>query len=299
LHYYHLSGDRAVRRGGASPIRDVGRTLLSSSAVPYFAPRVAAGVGSRARRVSSATALVTGGGRGIGRAIALEMAREGFDVAVGYKQSSELAGSAAAEIRDLGRRAVAIAADVADPVAATRLVSEAVEELGRLDVLVSNAGSLVASPLLEVAPEEYDLQLDTNARGSFFVLQASAAQMIEQGDGGRIIMVSSEAAVRSYPGLSAYCMSKAAVKMLTEVAAHELAPHGILVNAVAPGTTETDLNREALADPSRREMLVGSILLGRPGRPEDVAAAAAFLASSRARHMTGCTIAVDGGAAIH
>jgi NAD(P)-dependent dehydrogenase (short-subunit alcohol dehydrogenase family) len=242
---------------------------------------------------------VTGGGRGIGRGISIELARQGFSVAIGYRDDRGQADSAAEEIKGAGGQAVVIGGDISDPEQARGLVAEAASALGGLEVLVSNAGALSATPFLEVDADEYNLQLETNARGSFFVVQACAHQMIDAGGPGRIILVTSEAAVRPYPELAAYCMSKAATKMLTEVAAHELASHGITVNAVAPGTTETDLNRAALADPRRREMLLGSLLLGRPGQPEDVAAVVAFLASDKADFITGCTIAVDGGAAIH
>ena len=123
--------------------------------------------------------------------------------------------------------------------------------------------------------------------------------MVARGTEGRIIVVTSDAAVRSYDRLSVYAMTKAACKMLVESAARELAAHGITVNAVAPGTTETDMNRAALAEPTQREALLGSILLGRPGSPEDVAHAVVFLASPEAAFDTGASLAVDGGASIH
>lgn len=243
-------------------------------------------------------ALVTGGARGIGRGVAIGLAEAGFDVAIGYLENHAAAHATAERVREAGRRAVGIAADLRDPEACRVLVHRTVAELGRLDLLVSNAGALVTKPFLETTPEEYDIQLDSNARATFFVAQAAAQRMIDQGGGGRIVFVTSEAAVKSYPGLAGYCMSKAAQRMLIEVAAKELSAHGITVNAVAPGTTETDLNREALADPERRKMLLGSILLGRPGSPEDIAAAVRFLASDGAGFLTGSTIAVDGGASI-
>jgi L-rhamnose 1-dehydrogenase len=249
--------------------------------------------------MTAQVALVTGGTRGIGRAVAGQLARDGFDVAVGYRNDDRPVADALAEIEAAGRAAVAIRADIADPAGAESLVHETEERLGTPGVVVCNAGRLVGASLLDTTADEYDVQLGANTRGSFFVIQAAARRMIAAGRGGRIVVVTSDGASRAYRGLGAYCMSKAAAKMLTEVAAIELAPHGITVNAVAPGTTETDLNRELLADPAQREMLLGSILLGRPGRPADVAAAVGFLASERAAFMTGATVAVDGGAAIH
>lgn len=243
-------------------------------------------------------ALVTGGSRGIGLAVVVELARRGCDVAVGYVADRAAAASAVAEVEGLGRRAVAVQGDVADPAVCERMVAETVERLGRLDVLVANAGVLVNAPFLDTTPEEYDRVLAVNARGSFFVAQAAARRMIAQGGGGRIVFVTSEAAEAAFPGIAVYCMSKVAQKMAMMAAATELGAHGITVNAVAPGTTETDLNRELLRNPEMRAALLSSSKLGRPGEPQDSAEAVAYLASDAAKHVTGATIAVNGGSLI-
>jgi L-rhamnose 1-dehydrogenase len=244
-------------------------------------------------------ALVTGGARGIGRGVALALAGAGYDVGVGFRDNRAGADEVAQTIRSMGRKCGTYPIDLSLAENGERLVRHCVEDLGRLDVLVANAATLIATPFLETTPEEFDLQNDVNVRGSYFVVQAAARQMVADGIPGRIIVVTSEAAVRSYDDLSAYAMTKAAQRMLVESAARELAQYRITVNAVAPGTTETDMNREALSDPERREALLGSILLGRPGAPGDVANAVLFLAAGDSSFITGATIAVDGGAAIH
>ena len=243
-------------------------------------------------------ALVTGAGRGIGRGIALELAGAGADVAIVYHRHEVAANAVADEIRGRGQRAVVLQADLADPAEAERVVAATVDALSRLDILVASQGVLTNVPLLETTPEQYDAQLAVNARGSFFLIQAGAREMIRQGDGGRIILVTSEAADKPVPGLAAYCISKAAQKMVMKMAAVELAAHGIRVNAVAPGTIETDMNRAMLADERMRKVLLADVLLGGPGAPEDIAAAVSYLSSERSRHVTGSTVAVNGGSFI-
>jgi NAD(P)-dependent dehydrogenase (short-subunit alcohol dehydrogenase family) len=243
-------------------------------------------------------ALVTGGGRGIGRAISLELARTGHDVAVGWVGDRAAAEEVATEVRALGRRAALVQGDAAVVADCERNVADTVAALGRLDVLVANAGIVARGGFLDLTPEDFDRQLATNARGSFFVAQAAARQMIAQGGGGRIILVTSRAGEAVLPGASGYCVSKAAQRMVMMCGATELAQHGITVNAVAPGTTETDINRDMLADPEKRAAMLQGILLGRFGVPDDICGAAAFLASDQASWITGITIHVSGGAIV-
>jgi NAD(P)-dependent dehydrogenase (short-subunit alcohol dehydrogenase family) len=238
-------------------------------------------------------ALVTGASRGLGRAIALGLGRAGFDVAVGYRTNEDAAKHVVDELGASGRRSFAIAGDVGDTATSERLVAATVERLGRLDVLVANAGAAAFVPFLETDAETFDVQQRTNARGAFLLARVAAQRMIEQGEGGRIIFVTSEAADLPTSGLTAYCASRAAQKMVMQCAAVELAQFGITVNAVAPGTIETDGNRHLLADPEHRQMLLAGALLDHEGTPDDIAGAAVYLAG--AAHVTGCTISVNAG----
>jgi NAD(P)-dependent dehydrogenase (short-subunit alcohol dehydrogenase family) len=243
-------------------------------------------------------ALVTGGGRGNGRAIALGLAREGADIAVGYVSHPDDARDVAGEITALGRRAVVVQGDTASAAAARRIVADTVAALGRLDILVNNAGVLRRTPFLDIPEDEWDWLLDTNLKGAFLVGQAAARQMVAQGDGGHIINISSLNQFNAGLNVAHYCVSKAGVGMLTKTMALELAPHNIRVNAIAPGLIETDMNRHDIARDDFREGRLARIPLKLIGRPDDLVAIAVLLASDDARLITGATFSVDGGAAI-
>lgn len=249
-------------------------------------------------KLGGAIALVTGGGRGNGRAIALGLAREGADIAIGYVNDAAAARSTAGEIAALGRRAIIVAGDAAEPQTATTLVAETVAAFGRIDVLVNNAGILRRTPFLEIAPEEWDQILDTNLKGAFLIGQAVARQMVSQGGGGKIINISSLNQFNAGVNVAHYAVSKAGVGMLTKAMALELAPYDIRVNAIAPGLIETDMNRRDIARDEFREGRLARIPLKLIGRPDDLVGIAVLLASDDARLITGATFSVDGGAGI-
>ncbi len=250
-------------------------------------------------RLEDKRALVTGGSRGIGRAIALGLAREGADVAVNYRRSRGDAESAVREIGQMGRRSVAVQGSTDSRADVERFVAEAHDGLGGLDILVNNAGILKRTPFLEIAEEEWDAILDVNLKGCFLVGQAVARRMVAAGTPGAIVNVSSAGQAVAGPNLAHYCVSKAGVAMLTKEMALELAPHNIRVNAVAPGLIETDINRADIAQDAFREGRLARIPLGLIGAPDDVAGAVVFLASNdEARLMTGASVFVDGGQTI-
>ena len=248
-------------------------------------------------RLANKVALVTGGGRGIGHAIALGLAREGADVAVNYVRHAEAAAATVAQIRELGRRGLAVQADTGVRAEVERMVAEVIDAFGRIDILVNNAGVGGFVPFLEVTEADLDKVINTNLKGVFFVGQAVARHMVQQGR-GKIINITSEAQQKALPLLTHYCASKAGAYMLSRGMALELAPYKINVNMIAPGPTRTDMNRERLQDPAEVEKRVRRIPLGRMGEPEDLVGAAVFLASDEANHVTGAVIAVDGGAVI-
>jgi len=240
-------------------------------------------------------ALVTGAGSdGIGRATARALAEAGADVAIHHLDQSEAAEALAAECRAMGRRAAVLGADFADIAAARGLVGRAVAALGRVDILVSTAAVLLRKPALEIDDGEWQRVMGVNLHAGFALAQEAARNMMERRR-GRIVMVSSVNQWTPNPGLAAYAASKAGMMQMARVMALELAPHGITVNLIAPGTIETDFNRTALADPAWRAAKLDLIPMRRIGRPEDVAAAALFLAGDAAGYITGSTITVDGG----
>ncbi len=248
-------------------------------------------------KLKGKVALVTGGSRSIGQAIAFGLAREGADVAVNYVSHAEAAQAAVREIEALGRRGLAVKADVANGTAVQAMVEEVERRLGPIDVLVSNAGVQKRVFFLELEETDWDRILQTNLKGCYLVGQAVARRMKEQ-KYGKIVNVSSEAAGFPAPRMSAYCVSKAGIAMLTKCMALELAEYGIRVNALAPGLTRTDINRRDLEDEAFYRARVARIPLGRVMSPEDLVPAAIFLSTPDSDHMTGQTLQVDGGRGI-
>jgi NAD(P)-dependent dehydrogenase (short-subunit alcohol dehydrogenase family) len=247
-------------------------------------------------RLQGRRALVTGGSRGIGRGLAVGLAREGADVAVHYRSDRAAALETVAAIQDLGRRAVAVAGDTVVKGEVDRLVAEAVAALGAIDLLVNNAGVLKRTPFLEIDEAEWDWIVDTNLKGYFLVGQAVARHMVERKIAGAIVNTSSSGQAAAAPNLTHYGVSKAGVAMLTRSMALELAPFNIRVNAVCPGLIETDMNRHDLANPEFRERRLARIPLREIGTPEDVVGAVVFLAADGdSRLVTGTSLFVDGG----
>jgi 3-oxoacyl-[acyl-carrier protein] reductase len=246
-------------------------------------------------KLDGQTALVTGGSRGIGRAIALEMAREGADVAVNYRRDAEAAERTAREIRALGRRALTVQADVSDAAAVERMVAGVLGELGRLDIVVANSG--VASrpaPVADLPLEEWHRVLDVDLNGAFYTCRATAAKLAAQRSGS-VILVSSVGADLCAPFGAPYYVSKAGVNALTKVLAKELAPAGVRVNCIAPGFVLSDMG-ERMKKALGEEMLLSGIPLGRGGRPEEIGKLAVYLASADAAWITGKIYRIDGGA---
>jgi NAD(P)-dependent dehydrogenase (short-subunit alcohol dehydrogenase family) len=245
-------------------------------------------------RLTEKVALVTGGSRGMGRAICLGLAREGARVAVNYVRRADAAGEVVARIRGGGGEAVAIQGDVSRRGDAEALVAETLKRCGGLDILVNVAGVAVFGDFFAATEEDWDRQMDVNAKGVFLASQASARRMREAG-GGRIVIVSSISGDRADAALVPYCASKGAASMLTKAMAVALAPYNITVNAVLPGTVETDMNAPNLARPELRGAILAGTPLGRLGRPEDVVGAVLYLCSDEAAWTTGSSIVVDGG----
>jgi 3-oxoacyl-[acyl-carrier protein] reductase len=248
-------------------------------------------------RLKDQIALVTGSSRSIGREIALGFAREGADVAVNYVQDSDAAQRTVHEIEALGRRALAVKADTSKSEEVAVMVNEVWESLGPIDILVNNAGVQKRIFFLDLEEVDWDWILGINLKGSYLVGKAVATRMKERG-GGKIINITSEAAGFPAQRMTAYCVSKAGVAMLTRCMALELAAHGIRVNALAPGLTKTDLNRKDLEDEDFLQMRLSRIPLGRVMTPADLVGAAVYLASSDSNMATGITVQVDGGRSI-
>ncbi len=242
--------------------------------------------------LSGKTALVTGASRGIGRAIALELAAAGADVAVNYAGSEEAAAAVAREIEGMGRRAIIIKADVGNAAEAEQMVSQTIEAFGHIDILVNNAGITRDNLIMRMKEEEFDQVINTNLKGVFNCIKAVTRPMMKQRS-GTIINISSVVGALGNPGQANYVAAKAGVIGLTKASARELASRGITVNAVAPGFIATDMT-DKLSD-EQKGALLPQIPLGRMGGPEEIARVVRFLASEDASYLTGQTLHVDGG----
>lgn len=243
-------------------------------------------------RLEGKAALVTGASRGIGREIALELARQGANVAINYAGSEAKANEVAEEIRAMGRKAFAIQGDVSDTDAVAAMVKETIGQFGSLDILVNNAGITRDNLLMRMKDNEWDDVININLKGVFLCTKAATRQMMKQRS-GRIINIASIVGVMGNPGQANYVAAKAGVIGLTKTAAKELSSRNITVNAIAPGFITTDMT-DKLTEDVKAEMLK-VIPLARFGEPRDIAKAVIFLASDDASYMTGQTLHIDGG----
>ncbi|TWI56780.1 L-rhamnose 1-dehydrogenase [Pseudomonas duriflava] len=244
------------------------------------------------------TVIITGASRGIGRAIAVECARQSGKVIIGHsgsESSKQHVASLIQAIEQAGSRAVDVGADAADPDTGDKLVKAAVEAFGSVDVFVNNAGICPFHAFLNMPREVYYKTVDTNLNGAYFAVQAAANQMKEQGRGGSIIAVSSISALVGGAMQTHYTPTKAGLLSLMQSCAIALGPYGIRCNAVLPGTIETDINKDDLADQAKRDYMIKRTPLGRLGEPDDLAGPVVFLASDMAKYVTGASLLVDGG----
>jgi glucose 1-dehydrogenase len=240
-------------------------------------------------------AIVTGGNSGIGKAIAVGLAKAGASIVIDYIADPAATEALEREIASLGDQAIGVEADVSRIEDLQRLVDAAVGKFGRLDIMVNNAGVETRTSVLETTEAQYDKVLTINLKSAFFGVQLAAKQMIKQGGGGRIVNITSVHEDWPMPGNTAYCLAKGGMRMLTRTAGVELAPHGVLVVGVGPGAVATPINLTTMKDPALLGKLDAAIPLGRMARPEEIANVVVFLAGDGASYLTATTIFVDGG----
>ena len=240
-------------------------------------------------------AIVTGGNSGIGKAVALGLAKNGVRIVIDYIAHPEATDALEKEITALGDRAIGVEADASRVEELQKLVDAAIANFGRLDIMVNNAGVETRTSVLDTTEAQYDRVLSINLKSAFFGVQLAAKQMIKQGGGGRIINITSVHEDWPMPGNTAYCLSKGGMRMLTRTAGVELAPHGIRVVGVGPGAVATPINLSTMNDPALMAKLNAAIPLGRMAKPEEIADVVVFLAGDGGSYINATTIFADGG----
>src|SRR3954462_6761448 len=253
------------------------------------------------------SAIVTGGNTGIGKAIVLALAEAGANVCIDYVANEQATEDLEKRIVGLGDQAIGVDADVSKVPDLQRMIDETVKAFGRVDVMVNNAGVETRTSILDTTEEKYEVVLNVNLKSAlfgtqraaqqrpFFASRGAAKQMIKQGEGGRILNITSVHEDWPMPGNTAYCLSKGGMRMLTRTAGVELGPHGVTVVGVGPGAVATPINTSTMNDPAAMKTLDAAIPLGRMAQPEEIAATVAFLASDDAAYLTATTVFVDGG----
>lgn len=247
------------------------------------------------KRLEGKVAIVTGSDRGIGRGIAICLAKEGCKVIVNSHKESKDAYEVVGEIKNLGSDAVFVAADVSREKNVRNLISKTIGKFGQLNIMINNAGILVFGTVVTLTEKEWDRQMDVNLKGVFLCTKYAVQQMQKQGKGGRIINISSIAGLVGFPGISAYCASKGGVTEFTREVALDHAKERITVNAINPGVIVTDMTKSMLQDKATSKSLLDNTPVGRFGQPEDIGNAAVFLALDESSFITGHNLVVDGG----
>lgn len=247
------------------------------------------------RVLAGRAAVVTGGGRGLGRAIALALAEAGADVALAARSTGEIK-RVATEVAEHGRRALAVPTDVAESGEVEKLFERVLEEWGGFEILVNNSGVIHSAPLIETNPGDWDRVVATNLRGTFLCMRAAGRHFLDR-QRGKIVNIASNFAFIGVPGFASYCASKAGIIGLTRAAAVEWARYNVQINAIAPGYVETEMNAPARSDKELNERIIKQIPAGRMARVEELGPLVVYLSSSAADYMTGETIIFDGGQA--